>query len=97
MGVVSREVEPRAFADSYAAETKVLNQAVRRNLARLPADIMFRLTKGELENRRSQFVTSNPAAKAATRQRGGQKSNLGIDSQSVKIVRTPEKPAFGTH
>jgi hypothetical protein len=39
-------------------ETKVLKQAVRRNIDRFPADFMFELTKEELKNWRSQFVTS---------------------------------------
>jgi hypothetical protein len=55
------------LAELYGVETKVLNQAVRRNLARFPADFMFRLTKTELENWRSQFVTSNPRARMGLR------------------------------
>ncbi len=42
----------------YGVETKVLNQAVKRNLMRFPNDFMFQLTKEEFENLlRSQFVT----------------------------------------
>ncbi len=55
------------LANLYGVETKVLNQAVRRNLARFPADFMFRLTKAELEKWRSQFVTSKPGAKMGLR------------------------------
>lgn len=40
----------------YRVETKVLNQAVKRNLQRFPIDFMFQLTKEECL--RSQFVTS---------------------------------------
>ena len=48
------------LADLYGVPTKVLNQAIRRNLDRFPADFMFRLTSEELENcLRSQIVTSN--------------------------------------
>jgi len=36
----------------------VLKQAVRRNMTRFPEDFMFEMTKEELENWRSQFVTS---------------------------------------
>ena len=43
----------------YEVETKALKQAVRRNRKRFPKDFMFQLTKPELENWRSQFVTSN--------------------------------------
>jgi hypothetical protein len=55
------------LAELYGVETKVLNQAVRRNLARFPADFMFQLSKAELENWRSQFVTSNPGTKMGLR------------------------------
>ena len=49
----------RDFAELYGVETKVLKQAVRRNIKRFPCDFMFELTKKEFENRRSQFVTSD--------------------------------------
>jgi len=55
------------LAELYGVETKVLNQAVKRNLARFPEDFMFQLTKDELEEWRSQSVTSNPAAKMGLR------------------------------
>jgi hypothetical protein len=38
---------------------QVLNQAVKRNLARFPEDFMFQLTAAEFENLRSQTVTSS--------------------------------------
>ena len=44
----------------YQVEVKVLNQAVKRNRERFPADFMFRLTGEEAESLRSQFVTSKP-------------------------------------
>jgi len=47
------------LAGMYEVPTKVLNQAVRRNLDRFPADFMFQLTDKELENLRSQTVTSS--------------------------------------
>lgn len=46
------------LAKLYGVETKVLVQAVKRNIARFPDDFMFRLTKREFFNLRSQFVTS---------------------------------------
>jgi len=49
----------RDLAELYGLETKVLKQQVRRNLSRFPEDFMFELTNEELENWRSQFVTSN--------------------------------------
>ena len=43
----------------YGVETKVLKQAVRRNLERFPQDFMFELTDEEFDNLRSQNVTSS--------------------------------------
>jgi hypothetical protein len=47
------------LAGLYPVPTKVLNQAVRRNLDRFPPDFMFQLSDEELANLRSQIVTSN--------------------------------------
>ena len=45
----------------YGVQTKVLNQAVKRNAERFPDDFMFQLTKIELNSLRSQIVTTNLA------------------------------------
>jgi hypothetical protein len=55
------------LAELYQVSTKVLNQGVKRNLGRFPDDFMFQLTVKELENWRSQIVTSNPTAKMGLR------------------------------
>ena len=47
------------LATLYGVETRVLNQAVKRNNQRFPEDFMFQLTKEEFENLKSQSVTSN--------------------------------------
>ena len=49
----------RDLSELYQVKTKVLNQAVKRNIDRFPEDFMFQLSKEEFENWRSQFVTSN--------------------------------------
>ena len=49
----------RDLAKLYGVNTKVLNQAVKRNLERFPDDFMFRLTLEEAECSRSQIVTLN--------------------------------------
>ena len=49
----------RDLAVLYRVETRVLNQAVKRNIERFPEDFMFQLTKEEFENWKSQFATSN--------------------------------------
>lgn len=48
------------LAELYEVPTKVLNQAVRRNLSRFPEDFMFQLTREEAQALRSQFVTLKP-------------------------------------
>lgn len=51
------------LAELYSVETRVLKQGVRQNIVRFPEDFMFKLSKQELENWRSQFVMSNPSQK----------------------------------
>ena len=46
------------LAIAYQIETRVLNQAVIRNLDRFPPDFAFRLTKDEFDSLISQTVTS---------------------------------------
>lgn len=45
------------LAALYGVPTKVLNQAVKRNLLRFPADFMFQLAQEEHDTLRSQSVT----------------------------------------
>jgi hypothetical protein len=47
------------LAELYGVDTKVLNQAIKRNLKRFPDDFMFQLTDEEFRNLRSQIVTSS--------------------------------------
>ena len=47
------------LAKMYEVETRVLKQAVRRNLDRFPEDFMFELTEEEMKNLTSQFVMSS--------------------------------------
>ena len=49
----------RDLAILYNVETKVLKQAVRRNINRFPADYMFEIDKHEFSSLRSQIVTSS--------------------------------------
>ena len=46
------------LAGLYEVETRVLNQAVKRNIKRFPEDFMFRLTTSEWQVIRSQIVTA---------------------------------------
>jgi hypothetical protein len=47
------------LAEMYGVETRILNQAVKRNKKRFPTDFMFRMTPREMEDWNSQIVTSN--------------------------------------
>lgn len=54
------------LAEAYGVTTKALNQAVKRNQERFPADFVFRLTDAERESLKSQIVT--------TKGRGGRRT-----------------------
>lgn len=58
------------LAELYGVPTKVLVQAVKRNIIRFPPDFMFRLSIDEFAGLRSQAVTSNPVAPG----RGGRRT-----------------------
>jgi hypothetical protein len=47
------------LAQLYEVETKALNQAVKRNIIRFPADFMFKITSDEWDIMRSQNVTAS--------------------------------------
>ena len=50
----------RDLADLYGVETRVLNQAVKRNIERFPEDFMFQLTAEERDSMSSQIVMTSP-------------------------------------
>ena len=50
----------------YKVETRVLNQAVKRNISRFPEDFMFQLILEELEYMSSQSVTTYPSKRPKT-------------------------------
>ena len=49
----------RDIAELYGVETRILNQAVKRNLNRFPEEFMFQMNDEEFENWKSQIVISN--------------------------------------
>ncbi|HXA14356.1 MAG TPA: ORF6N domain-containing protein [Opitutaceae bacterium] len=59
----------------FGVETKVFNQAIRRNWSRFPADFIFQITKKEFEVLMSQIVTSET------------QSEKGLRSQSVTLKK----------
>ena len=78
------------LAAMYEVETRVLNQAVKRNIERFPDDFMFQLTKGKFEILKSQIVIS----KTTPEKRGGtQKMPFAFTEQGVamlsSVLRSP--------
>ncbi|MEA3514803.1 MAG: ORF6N domain-containing protein [Nanoarchaeota archaeon] len=47
------------LARLYEVETRILNQAVKRNIERFPQEFMFQLTEIEYKNLTSQIVISS--------------------------------------
>jgi len=54
-----RVMVDRDLAELYGVETRVLNQAVKRNIERFPSDFMFQLSDDEFGYWKSQIVISN--------------------------------------
>ena len=75
----------RDLAQLYGVETRVLNQAVRRNIDRFPADFMFSLTRDEIM-RISQFVISSTQIRNETLKFA--KSVLAFTEQGVAMLST---------
>lgn len=65
----------RDLAELYEVETKVFNQAVKRNENRFPDDFRFQLSEAEHQNLRSQIVTSS------------EQNSLGSQSVTLKSNR----------
>jgi len=54
------------LAELYEVETRVLNQAVKRNIDIFPEDFMFQLSKTEWESMSSQIVMTYPIKRPKT-------------------------------
>jgi hypothetical protein len=61
------------LATIYGVTTKRLNQQMRRNQNRFPADFAFQLTAQEFTNLRSQIATSSLRSQIATSKKGGRR------------------------
>jgi hypothetical protein len=69
------------LAALYETETRIFNQAVKRNIKRFPKDFMFQLTRQEWANLKSQAISINP-------QEHINQSNTDMSSQIVMTLRT---------
>jgi hypothetical protein len=72
------------LAELYGVSVKALNQAVNRNIKRFPGDFMYQLTRQEVANLKSQFVTSSSEPSVA---------QGVIDSRSQIATLNTELPA----
>jgi phage regulator Rha-like protein len=72
------------LANLYEVPTKVLNQAVKRNLKRFPKDFMFRLTVAEWQNMRSQNVTTYEISDSDTMR--SQNVTASQDKRNTKVT-----------
>jgi hypothetical protein len=71
----------------YEVETKVLNQAVKRNIERFPEDFMFQLSAEEFANLRSQSDTSNLRSQIVISSWGGARTPpYAFTGQGVSIL-----------
>lgn len=64
------------LAELYCVETRVLNQAVKRNSERFPESFMFQLSPGEEENLISQIVTSSSESLINKEKHGGRRKPI---------------------
>ncbi len=72
------------LATIYQVETRVFNQAVKRNENRFPASFRFQLTMGEYRSLTSQFVISK--AKGGERRGGRQKAPFVFTEQGIAML-----------
>jgi hypothetical protein len=70
------------LAELYGTQTKVLIQAVKRNLVRFPSDFMFQLNPEQFTSLRSQFVISNVG------RRGRRTPPYAFTEQGVAMLST---------
>jgi hypothetical protein len=90
------------LAQLYGVETKVLMQAVRRNIDRFPPDFAFMLSAQEFAGLKSQHVISSLRSQFVTSNRGGTRyAPMAFTEQGVAmlsgVLRSPEAIAVNIH
>jgi hypothetical protein len=68
----------------YGASAKRLNEQVKRNAERFPADLAFKLTPEEFETLRSQFATSKLEAGGSRRAR----ASVGLALSAPRAIQS---------
>jgi hypothetical protein len=76
----------RDLAKLYGVQTRVLNQAVKRNSSRFPSDFAFILSRAEIE-RISQFVTSSSTLKFSKQVRAFTEQGVAMLSSVLRSER----------
>lgn len=74
------------LAEIYQVETRVLKQAVRRNIDRFPDDFMFEITKLEYDSLRSQFVIINEKDETNARGKHSKYLPFAFTEQGVAML-----------
>ena len=70
----------------YGYETKAFNRQVQRNKVKFPSDMMFQLTKEEIESVRSPFVTSSNEVNLRFQNGTSRLDNLDNNSRSQNVT-----------
>ncbi len=82
------------LAQLYEAETKALNQAVKRNIKRFPPDFMFRLTLTEWQAIRPQSVTASESTTSLRSQSVTLKNKRGQHAKYLPYAFTEQGVAM---
>lgn len=88
----SRVLLDSDLATLYGVDVKTLNQAVKRNRSRFPADFVFQLTVTEARDLRSQIVTSSFAGHGGRRTLPYAFTEQGVAMLS-SVLRSPRAVA----
>jgi hypothetical protein len=81
------------LAQLHGVETRVVVQAVKRNLTRFPSDFMFQLPAAEFSSLRSQSVMSNPEGRGGRRVAPDAFTGQGVPMLS-SVLGSQRGPAF---
>ena len=85
------------LAELYQVETRVLNQAVKRNIDRFPEDFMFQVTAEEWVVISSQFVMTSRNKRPKSALPLAFTEHALLCFQAYYVVILPYKPAYLSH
>lgn len=89
-----RVILDHELAAIYGVTTKRLNQKVRRNIARFPADFMFRLTESETKSLRPQGATLDVERGRYAKHQPYAFTECGA-IQAANVLKSPQAVAMG--